>query len=238
MSELLKATGLALIVQLGFAAAPTAVTSIVATPRGLVPGAAPLTGAGAIAGSVVTVSFNGGTDGERYDVVVTVATAGGPLERAVDIAVLEPAWLMPDGGTPWINLIEFVERLGLDEAIEASDRAATGTIDRGYLIAKLADAQAECETNVAARYALPIVIVPPILKTAVAAIARVMLYPRDVPVGVADAAKSARATLKRIADGALPLPLPAGDEAEEATSEAPITGWSSGRTYPDGLADY
>lgn len=188
------------------------------------------------------VQVGAGADGETYR--VSIDGFGGPdrgdavTRIDLDVQVIDPDWTMPDGGVAYLTIAEFVDRVGLDEAVAMTDRAGAGRIDRGYLVAALRDAQALVDLNLAARYAVPIAIVPDAIKTAIADLARARLYPRGAPDGVSDAAKAATALLARIAGGALPLPLPAGQTAASADSVAPVLFTPGTRQYPDGLADY
>lgn len=236
---LIKRTDANLETRLGFARAVIAIESIVVTPRDLVEGATPIAVAGLAGGAGVDLTFSGGTDGERYLVdVIAALGANSDTTRQIEIAVVDPLWTMPGGGEAWLDVIEFVERMGLDEAVTATDDSGSGTIGRAYLIGALRDAQAEAEAQIAARYALPLATVPGVLKTCVADLARARLYRRDVPDAVAASAKAAGRLLERIAEGKTPLPLPAGVSAPSAASDAPIAFASGGRTYPDGLAGY
>lgn len=225
---------------LTFAAAVTAIGAIVVTPRGLVPGAGLLVIAPLIQAGNVKLTLSGGSDGERYDVVVnTTLLGGGAGVRDIVVAAIAPNWTMPDGSAGWLTLIEFIKKFGLDETVAATDNDGAGVIDRSYLIEALSDAQAECEGNIAGRYALPLSVVPGTLKTAVADLARVRLYPRGIPDGAETAAKAQRDNLKRIASGSMTLPGVAGIAVAEASATSdPIEFYSEGRTYPDGLADY
>jgi phage gp36-like protein len=237
LSVLIKHVTSPFVVPLTFAAAVASV-SVAATSQALVPGGAPLSFATTISGSVVTLTANGGTDGERYTVTVRAVRAGGEDERELTLFVLNKDWTMPDGSAGWLDLQEFVARFGLEETIAATDDSGDGTIDRAFLIAKLIDAQAEVEANVAAaQYVLPLAVVPAILKTAIADLARSRLYRRGVPDEVAENAKVQRRLLERIARGDLPLPLPAGVTAARSESSVPVTGWTGRAAYPDNLAD-
>lgn len=225
---------------LGFSSAVLTIVSVVIVAQGLVPGAMPIVAASALVADDVQLTIMGGTDGERYVVTVNVLLDGAvAAARTITFAALQSTWLMPDGSAGWLTIIEFAQKFGLDETIAATDSDGGGLIDRGFLIGALCDAQAECEANVAARYALPMIYVPHILKTAVADLARVRLYPRGVPEGADSAAKSQRDMLRRVASGAINLPGVAGVAiAETGTSDGPIEFHSNGRSYPDGLADY
>jgi phage gp36-like protein len=225
---------------LAFASAVVTITNVVTVPLGLVPGAMPVTVVSAIEGGAVRLTITGGTDGERYTITVNALLAGAvPAARSIIVAPLDALWTMPDGSAGWLTIVEFAQKFGLDETIAATDSDGSGVIDRAFLVGALADAQAECEANVAARYALPMIYVPHILKTALADLARVRLYPRGIPETADTAAKAQRDLLKRVASGAINLPGVAGvDVPVSVTTSDPIEFYSGGRTYADGLADY
>lgn len=240
MTPLLKHPAVTLNVALAFAGNVSSVDSITFTPRQIVPmGELPI-GASIVSGNDVDVSVTGGTDGEIYDVTCTVnLAAGGTAAQDFTMAVIASTWTMPDGATGWLDVHEFINRLGLDDTIAATDRNGTGGIDLPYLLGALIDAQAECEVFLAARYALPLSSIPSILKAAVYDIARSRLYPRGLPDGVAEAAKASRANLGRISKGDAMLPGVAGVQVDPATTTSdPILGFASDRLYPDNLGDY
>jgi phage gp36-like protein len=239
-TPLLKDPAVVLPVALAFAANVTSVTSISFMPRQILPMAELPTTTNIISGNDVSLSVAGGTDGEIYDVNVTAALTGGGMgDRTFAMAVITRAWAMPDGTTGWLDVHEFIQRLGLDDTIAATDRNGSGGIDLSYLTGALIDAQAECEVFLAARYALPLSAVPSMLKAAVYDIARSRLYPRGLPEGVAEAAKASRSNLARISKGDAMLPGVAGVQADPATTTSdPILGFASDRTYPDNLVDY
>jgi phage gp36-like protein len=216
-----------------------AIAGVVVTARGLVTGAAPFGASTSIAGGAVSARIFGGADGERYLVTVRATDAAGEtLEAELEVAVVDATWTMPDGGVAYLTIAEFVDLFGLDEVVTMTDRTGTGRIDRGYLVAALRAAQSIADVNLAAQYAVPIATVPDVIKTAIADIARARLYPRGAPDGVAQAAKDANDTLKRIASRALPLPLPSGQAAASADSTAPILFTPGTRAYPDDLNGY
>lgn len=215
--------------------APGAVT---VAARGLVPGGPILTAMASLLAGQLTVAIAGGADGERYLVTTRAEDAGGEtLESELEVAVIDGAWALPDGGAPWLSITDFVDRFGLDEVIRMTDADGSGRIGRELLVRALADAQAIAEAHLAGRYQLPLANVPPIVGLIVADLARNRLYPRGAPDGVADGAKAAQRTLERIQAGQLPLPV-AGVAPAEAPSAAPIVSAPGRRRYPDGLAGY
>ncbi len=224
-------------------ASPVRLVSSRVVARGLVPGAAAL----AIVATIVAgpaggidLGLSGGSDGERYLATVVVETAGGgTVERDVEIAVVDGAWSMPDGGVPYVSIAAFVESIGFDEVLAQTDDG-TGRIDRGLLVRAMVAAQAEVDAHLAERYALPIASpVPPLVLTALTDRARARLYPRGAPDGIAEAGKAALKTLERIQSGGLRLGVPAASVPPAAeVTDAPVVFVAGRRAYPDGLADY
>ncbi len=219
--------------------AVAAITSVEVTPGTGAPAGAALTAVARMVGALATVSLSDGTDGEQYLVTVRMTTlAGETVEDEVEVTVVDAAWAMPDGGAPWISIVDFVRRFGLPEVIAMTAAAGSDRIDRELLIEKLTDAQAIAEAELSSRYALPLATVPRIVQAAIADLARARLYPRGVPQDVADAAKAATRTLERIGSGALSLGLPTMDAPASAPSDAPVLILQGRRAYPDGLADF
>lgn len=213
------------------------VVAVQAAARGLVPGADPLTVTGSVIDGVVSVRAIGGSDGERYLVTVTATTQTAQLlEAEVEVVVIDGAWQLPDGGTPYLSIARFVEMVGLDEVLAQTDIDGSGRVNRGLIVGALTAAQATADAHVAARYPVPLTAVPPIVELAVVDLARARLYPKGAPDGVADAAKVAADTLKRISTGALPLGI--ATPPAEAPSDAPVLISPGYRAYPDGLRDY
>lgn len=182
-------------------------TTVVA--RGLVPGAPALTATPLLAAGLVSLTLAGGGDGERYLVTTRVEDElGEQLEQELEVAVIEAAWQLPDGGRPYVSIADFVERFTLDEVVRMTDADGSGRIDRAFLTRKLADAQAEVEAHLVGRYQLPLQVVPPIVALVIGDLARAKLYPRGAPEGVDTAAKTATGYLARIQSGAMPLGIP------------------------------
>lgn len=221
----------------GGVATISALISVDVISRGLVAGSAMIGAVGEMFAGACTLVLSGGSDGERYLVTVTADDAdGGRRQEEVEIACLDLAWAMPDGGAPMLSIGEFAERYGLDEVVRMTDATGDGRIGKALLVSALVDAQALVEAHVAARYALPIDPVPTVLKMAIADLARARLYPGQAPEGVASAGKAAMRMLERIQSGAM---LIAGaTPASAAASDTPVLHHSSGRTYPNGLSDY
>lgn len=218
----------------------TDIVSVTVSARGLVAGASQLVADGAAPGpGGASIAVSGGADGERYLVTVVATLAdGSEREGEIEVAVVDGAWTMPDGGAPWLSIDAFVRKFGLPEVVAMTDATGAGRIDRDLLVEALVDAQAQAEAEVAGRYALPLATVPRIVQSAIADIARAKLYPRGAPEGVADAAKAATRTLERIGAGTLQLGLPAVEAAAPAATETPVLISPGRRQYPDGLVDF
>lgn len=228
-----------LAIELAFAAPVVSLASAETARQGYVTGGADLSVHPMVTGGKVTVTASGGSDGELFMLTLRAALAGGiEAEQQLNIMVITRDWAMPGGDAGWLTIHEFIERFGLDETISATASLPGGALDRGFLTAKLQDAQAEAEANIGGKYALPLTQVPAILKTAVADLARARLYRRGLPEEVAENAKIQRRILERISLGNLNLPLRGSAAAEIAESEIPVSGWSSGAAYPGGLKDY
>jgi len=215
----------------------TALHSVEAEARGLVSGAAALDVVPTLFAGALTLAISGGTDGERYLVTAIADDADGQrAEAELEIIVIDAAWAMPGGGTPYLTIAEFVDRFGLPEVVAMTDADGGGRIDRALLVSALTNAQAVADAHVAARYAVPLSDVPLIVKKIVGDLARAELYPRGAPDGVADQAKQSLRMLERIQSGA--MPIPAGTAPAEAVSDNPILIAPGRRAYSDGLPGY
>jgi phage gp36-like protein len=211
---------------------------VVAEARGLVTGSAPLTVAGELTAGMLFVHLAGGSDGERYLVTARVEDAAGEIREAeMEVAVIEAAWITPEGGAGYLSIADFVARYGLEETVRMTDGDGSGRIDRTLLVGALAAAQAIADAHLAARYAVPLTTVPEIVKLAIGDMARARLYPGGAPEGVDAQAKAQLKLLERIATGA--LPLPALEAIAPAATSTPILIDPGVRRYPPGcLADY
>jgi len=209
-----------------------------AVARGLVAGAAPLTLNWALFGGRATATIGGGTDGERYLLTARAELADGSTrESDAEIVVIDGAWVMPDGGAPYLTIESFVRRFGLPEVVRMTDADGSGRIDRDLLVARLTDAQAVVEAHLAGRYQLPLASVPIIIEKAIADLARASLYPNGAPEGVEEAAKASTRMLESIRDGKLPVPSAAPLVPAEQASD-PVLFAPGDRAYPGGLKDY
>lgn len=236
MQAIIKQPGEALNIPVTFGVAVTSIASVVQSARGLVSGAAVLSIGQQLADGQVTLAIGGGTVDERYLVTVTADDAVGQrLQAEIEVAVLDLAWTMPDGGAPMLTVAQFVGRVGIDEAVRMTDARGDGRIGRDLLVNALIDAQALVEAHIGARYALPINPVPILLQSIIADLARARLYPNGAPDGISTAARAAQRTLERIQSGDTSLPAAA---PAAVPSEAPILIATGERAYPDNLRGY
>jgi len=208
---------------LGFSEPMASVSDVAVAPRGLVAaGPALVAGAPVVDGLTITLPLSGGTDGERYLITVQAAAASGELlEREAEVAVVDLTWAVPEGGTSYLTVASFVERTGLDLAVRISDTEGSGRIEAARLGKALADASAEVESYLAARFALPIATVSPLLEGLVFDIALARLWTGDAPESVRDRATAATARLRDLAKGLITLPGAAALTPADA-SPAPV----------------
>lgn len=213
-----------------------ALHSVAVAAKGLVAGAEELGVVPQLFADAVTLAISGGTDGERYLITALADDAdGGRAETELEVAVIDMAWSMPDGGVAYLTIAEFIDKFTLDEVLVMTD-LGNGRIDRGLLIGALVDAQSIVDAHIAGRYTVPLTSVPAIVKMWLADLARARLYPRGAPDGVDAQAKAAIRMLERVQAGTMPLP---GETAPtQAPSENPILIYPGRRAYPDGLAGY
>lgn len=108
-------------------------------------------------------------------------------------------------------LSDLIARYGEDELAQRTDRAAGQTIDPAVIDRALEDAAAEIDSSLAARYALPVASVPPLLVRLACAIARYHLHDEAATQRIRDDYEDALKVLAEIRSGARLLPLAATD---------------------------
>lgn len=197
------------------------IAAVTVTPLGLVAQIAALTiGAQEFAGQAVRVRLDGGTDGERYAVAVRILdSAGQTHELDAEFAVIAFGFDVPAIASPYLSAQDFVDRMGIDDAIRLTDIAGIGRIDVARLRTALADAQAEADGYLSGRFATPLATVPALVTTIVYDLAVARLWKADLPQAVAEARDAARAQLRDIAKGTITLPGAAALVAAEASPQ-------------------
>jgi len=134
---------------------------------------------------------------------------------------------------------DLVDRFGDAELIQRTNRAGGNTIDTAVLGRALADADAEIDGYLAARYQLPIAMPPALLVRLAADIARYHLYDDGVPDTVSQRYTDAVALLKRLSTGEVQLVGAASVVVAPNTAEIPVLSRSQPRQFgPDQLAGY
>ncbi len=212
------------------------VGATVVTPRGLAAETAPVVADPVLDKGNVALSLSGGTDGEVYAVeVVAMLDGGEERELPIELAVIDGAWTMPDGGAPMLSVAEFVSRVGRDQVLLLAD-LGDGRIDKGLVIGALVDAQAQVEANIAGRYALPFEQVPTMVQSIVKDLALAGLYVDELPENVAEKRKIALRNLEAMRKGDLKLGADARPQTKAPAD--PVRFRAGERAYPDGLKDY
>lgn len=235
----LKQPGETLKLPIAFAtgAALAELVDVTCVSRGLVPGSQLPAFSAELAAGAISAEVAGGTDGERYLVTVRGRDADDQvLESEIEVAVIEGGWHLPDGGAPYLSIIEFVERFGLEEVVRMTDADGSGRIDRAMLVRALSDAQAQADSYISALYRVPLSEVPPIVAMTIADLARARLYPRGAPEGIDAASKAAIRFLERVEGGKSRLGIP--EMPASAPSSNPVMFVPGRRAYPNGLDDF
>ena len=111
----------------------------------------------------------------------------------------------------YATITDLIDRYGEEELAQRTDRAAGQTIDSAVIDRALEDAAAEIDSSLAARYALPVASVPPLLVRLACAIARYHLHDEAATQRIRDDYEGALKVLAEIRSGARLLPLAATD---------------------------
>lgn len=98
-----------------------------------------------------------------------------------------------------------IDRFGIEELTELTDREQLGEIGQAALDAAIADATADIDMYLAVRYTLPLSIVPAVLTRLCCDIARFYLHGNNVPEHINDRHDAAIELLESIAKGDIDL---------------------------------
>lgn len=109
----------------------------------------------------------------------------------------------------YATLEDLLARYGEEEIAQRSDRTGGHTVDEAVVAQALADAHAEADAWIGARYALPLPTVPVVLKRAVCSIARYHLWESQASERVRRDYEDALKLLRAIGEGRVALGLPA-----------------------------
>jgi len=110
-----------------------------------------------------------------------------------------------------------IDRFGEQELIELTDRDQLGVIDATVMAKALADADAEINAYLVARYTLPLAGTPPILTKFAADVARYQLYDTKATEQVKARYDDAVKFFKMLSSGAVSLGLDPASEPVAAT---------------------
>lgn len=122
------------------------------------------------------------------------------------------------------------DRFGAVELAQLTDRDAGLVIDTAVLGRALADADAEIDSYLAARYALPLATTPTVLVRLAADMARYRLYDDRVTEAVRNRYQDAVSLLKRLASGEVRLDG-AATPPEAASGAVAVTARSPARVF-------
>lgn len=137
----------------------------------------------------------------------------------------------------YAGLQDLVERFGERELAQLTDEAGGQAIDAATVARALADADAEIDGYLGARYALPLTQVPPLVLRLACDIARYRLYDDGVPATVRQRYEDAVAVLRRIADGTVTLGVGAAQTPPAAGAGVAVRTRSPERLFGDGLLE-
>jgi phage gp36-like protein len=116
---------------------------------------------------------------------------------------------------------DLISRYGETEIIQLSDRANTGAIDAAVVADKIADADAEIDAYLAARYTLPLQTIPTVLKRIACDIARYHLYDNRATEDVIRRYKAATDFLTAVAKGTVSIGVDSAG-TEPTSSDLPL----------------
>ena len=108
----------------------------------------------------------------------------------------------------YCTLDDLIEVFGEAEVLQLMDRDADGLPDAGYVAAVLSDVDAEIDSYLRVRYALPLTEIPNRLRAIACDCARYRCYPLATPDAVRQRYEAARGYLKDLAAGRAQLDLP------------------------------
>lgn len=136
----------------------------------------------------------------------------------------------------YITQSDLVDRYGSGRLQQLTDRDGTaGAIVDAVIDRAIADVGAVIDGYLAARYALPVATVPPLLATLAGDLVLYRLYGETVPERVAADRKDALQTLRDISAGTVRLPLAAPDTGEAPSSGDSVQFAPGDRTMTDGM---
>lgn len=135
--------------------------------------------------------------------------------------------------------LEKMPGVGAAKLIELTDCAGSGAADSVIILQALDDASAVIDGYIAGRYALPLSVVPDLIKTWCCVLTRHALYPNGVPEFVRTAYEDAVAQLRDVARGHVTLTIPGIGSEPAASPAGGVRGSSAPRVFDRAtLEDY
>jgi len=132
---------------------------------------------------------------------------------------------------PYATLADLITRYGEEEIAQLTDRVGAGMPDAATALRALADADAEIDGYLAARYRLPLPTVPPLLSRIACDIARYRLWEDRASEEVRTRYEDARRLLESLAKGVVTLGLP----ANLPEAQRPVPTMAAARSGPEPL---
>lgn len=115
---------------------------------------------------------------------------------------------------------DLIDRYGAEDIVQLTDHSHTGGIDDDVLNRALADADAEINGYLAARYTLPLTDTPPLVKRIGCEIAYYLLFRGGATELALDRYTKAAAVLRGLSNGSVSLGLNSAGTAEPGTESA------------------
>jgi phage gp36-like protein len=138
---------------------------------------------------------------------------------------------------PYATQQDLVDRFGQQELIELSDRARSGAIDPAVVAKALADADAEIDGYLSAKFALPLSAVPSVINRIACDVTRYYLYDDRVSEAVRKRYEDAVKFLKGVVAGEISIGVDASSESP-SVSGGPQTSSPDREFTRETLADY
>lgn len=124
---------------------------------------------------------------------------------------------------PYASQQDLVDRFGSDEILQLTDRSNLGSIDTTVVARALADADAQINGYLAARYTLPLAETPPMLTRLACDIARYQLYDNHLTEAVSQRYKDAVRVLVALSNGSVNLGAGSGQAPAASCGSVAIT---------------
>lgn len=132
-------------------------------------------------------------------------------------------------------LNELIARHGETELVQITDVTRSGSIDLAIVNRAIADADAEIDSYLAARYTLPLVTIPTALGRIACDVVRYRLYDKKAPEEVRKRYEDAVKWLSAVASGSRDLGLPPAQKPAQTGGAVLFSG--GGRVFSRGTLE-